>query len=92
MDAAPANKPATSDYDLSELDISFDKITPRPAAQAEAAAADTVGEPPQPEKAQVNKLSEEQQKLKLEREQTIFEAKRKYNYNFFKNFAFSGPD
>ena len=38
------------------------------------------------------KLSEEQIKLRGERELQIQEAKRKYNLSFFKNFAFSGPD
>jgi len=37
-------------------------------------------------------LTEEQIKLKNEREMQVHEAKKKYNYNFFKNFAFSGPD
>jgi hypothetical protein len=31
-------------------------------------------------------------KLKNERESQVHEAKRKYNFNFFKNFAFSGPE
>jgi hypothetical protein len=30
--------------------------------------------------------------LRHEREQLVIEAKRKYNVNFFKNFAFSGAD
>jgi hypothetical protein len=30
--------------------------------------------------------------LRQEREQLVIEAKRKYNVNFFKNFAFSGAD
>ena len=37
-------------------------------------------------------LSEEQKKLRHDREQQVHEAKRKYNYNFFKNFAFTGAD
>lgn len=31
-------------------------------------------------------------KLKNAREKLIFDAKKKYNYNFFKNFAFTGPE
>jgi hypothetical protein len=36
------------------------------------------------------KLSEHEQKLQDERDKLIFEAKKYYNYNFFKNFAFTG--
>jgi hypothetical protein len=31
-------------------------------------------------------------KLRNDREKRVYEAKKKYNYSFFKNFAFSGPD
>ena len=37
-------------------------------------------------------MTEEQIRIRTERDQLIHEAKRKYNYSFFKNFAFSGPD
>lgn len=76
------------------MDISFDRIsatvakarTPSPLEEGkeveEAAAIVT------PEVV----LSEQEQKIKEERDKMMFEAKRQYNYNFFKNFAFSGPD
>lgn len=96
MDATPDSKKVTSDYDLSELDISFDKISKQPEGviKTETAASSTAAaESETSQKApEVSKLTEEQQKLKAEREQQIYDAKRKYNYNFFKNFAFSGPD
>jgi hypothetical protein len=37
-------------------------------------------------------MSEQEQKILIERDKLVFEAKKNYNYNFFKNFAFSGPD
>lgn len=43
-------------------------------------------------KDQREKLEEAEEKAKTERERLIYDAKRKYNFNFFKNFAFSGPD
>jgi len=34
----------------------------------------------------------EVEKVRNEREKLIFEAKRRFNHNFFKNFAFAGAD
>lgn len=44
------------------------------------------------DEAQRPPLSESEQKALIERDKLVFEAKKNYNYNFFKNFAFSGPD
>jgi len=41
---------------------------------------------------EVSKLTEEQIRIRNERDQMIIDAKRKYNVNFFKNFAFTGAD
>lgn len=60
--------------------------------QHAAAEAGIIGEAQSAEKPTLAHLTEEQIKLRNERDQLVHEAKRKYNYNFFKNFAFSGPE
>lgn len=82
------------DYDLSELEISFDRIS---STVAKAKVAGVPGEEGQAEESAAivtpeSILSEQEQKIKEERDKQVFEAKRQYNFNFFKNFAFSGPD
>jgi hypothetical protein len=77
------------------LDISFDKISSKiqlSSGQSEKAGGSEVGKEESAAVQETNKLSEEQIRLRNEREQMIIEAKRKYNFSFFKNFAFTGPD
>lgn len=99
LDATPTPSAgaSTQDYDISELDISFDKVSSKATSGEAAKASGVDGAQVQAVGSSVAvqselKLTEEQIKLRSERELQIQEAKRKYNISFFKNFAFSGPD
>ena len=85
----------SDDYDISELDISFERVAR--TSESKTGAAESGASPEEAAKAgeknaAQSKLTEEQLKVRAEREQLVHEAKKKYNYSFFKNFAFSGPD
>lgn len=92
---AAATSTAANDYDLADIEISFDKVSrfsesktgTEGAAETEKAAA-VVGT----EQTKHSKLTEEQLRKQAERDQLVHEAKRKYNFSFFKNFAFSGAN
>jgi hypothetical protein len=80
-----------ADYNLDELDIGFEKIarpqdlsTSKPT-EAGQAPVETVLQAPS-EQALI------EERVRNERDKLIFEAKRRFNHNFFKNFAFAGAD
>ena len=91
--AATVAAKESEDYDISELDISFEKVRSTEAKTGAAETATSQEDAKAGEQGEAkSKLTEEQLRLRAEREQLVHEAKKKYSYSFFKNFAFSGPD